>query len=520
MPRFRTVQSGSKDRSFCVAALLLCTSFIACTGHAVVPAAPASESITLTIGVPMAAGVDPLRGIQQATRLISHEGLFGTNRDGRPQSRLAETWQESADGLTWHFTLRRNAFFHDGSAVDSHAVKASLERSLATADTQQYPGLADILAIEAPSRSEIAIRLRRRSAFLLDDLGVSILKLRPGTTPVGTGPYIGVTSSGNESIMTAFPKYYRGAPVITRVVWKAYPAVRAAWAAMMRGEVDFLYEVGDDAREFIEAETSTRIYPFLRNYVYMVALNHRRNMFQDRRIRRAMNFAIDRSSIIENAFQRHGRPASIPAWPEHWAYDQTVPAYSYDPSRALALLDAAMPRDVKPDPTLQPATMRFICLIPENFALWERIGLLVQRNLAAIGVDMQLEAVPAEQFNKRIATGDFEAALLEIIVGNTASRPFTFWYSKSGQNPWGYRSVKTDFALDQLRYAPDEATYREAFRNFQLESLEDAPAIFIALGETARAVSKRFEVIAPPGSDIVRTIADWRLSQANMKESN
>jgi len=476
--------------------------------------------ITLNIGFPYLAGEDPLRGIQQAARLLSNEGLFGTNRDGHPQSRLAETWQESSDGLSWRFTLRQNAFFHDNSPVDSYAVKTSLERSLATADTAQYPGLADILSIEAPAPKEIVIRLRNRSTFLLDDLGVSVLKVRAGSAPVGTGPYVTNASTSTESVMTAFPKYYRGAPEIDRVVWKAYPAVRAAWAAMMRGEVDFLYEVGEESREFIQAETSTRIYPFLRNYVYTVALNHRRRPFEDSRVRRALNFAVDRPSIIDNAFRGHGRPASVPAWPEHWAYDRSVPSYSYDPPRALALLDGAMPRGDKTDPTLQPARIRFTCLIPENFALWERIGLLVQRNLAAIGVDMKLEALPAAQFNKRIASGDFDAVLLELIVGNTASRPFTFWYSTSSQNDWGHQNTKTDFALDQLRHAADETEYRQAFRDFQLESLEAAPAIFIALGETTRAVSRRFQVVAPPGSDIVRTIADWRLAPSTTKDSN
>ena len=506
-----------------LSASLICSAIAcspACSQPRETPPANTDAEITLNIGFPYVTGEDPLRGIQQAARLLSNEGLFGTNRDGRPQSRLAESWQESPDGLSWRFTLRQNAVFHDESPVDSNAVKTSLERSLATADTAQYPGLADILSIEAPTPKEVIIRLRNRSSFLLDDLGVSILKIRAGSTPIGTGPYVTSASTSSETVMTAFPNYYRGAPQIDRVVWKAYPAVRAAWAAMMRGEVDFLYEVGEDSREFIQAETSTQIYPFLRNYVYTVALNHGRKPFEDARIRNALNFAIDRPSIIDNAFRGHGRPASVPAWPEHWAYDPSVPSYSYDPSRALALLDAAIGRGGKADPTLQPARIRFTCLLPENFALWERIGLLVQRNLAAVGVDMRLEVVPAEQFNERIASGDFDAVLLELVVGNTASRPFTFWYSKSRQNAWDYESPQTDAALDQLRHAPDESTYRKAFRNFQLESLQAAPAIFIALGETTRAVSKRFQVVAPPGSDIVRTIADWRLAQPPTRDSN
>ncbi len=62
--------------------------------------------------------------------------------------------------------------------------------------------------------------------------------------------------------MTAVANYYRGKPTIDRIVWKVYPAVRTAWAAMMRGEIDFLYEVRPEAVEFIEAETSVKCFRF------------------------------------------------------------------------------------------------------------------------------------------------------------------------------------------------------------------------------------------------------------------
>jgi peptide/nickel transport system substrate-binding protein len=184
------------------------------------------------------------------------------------------------------------------------------------------------------------------------------------------------------------------------------------------------------------------------------------------------------------------------------------------------LLAASIPTPAHSDANLPPARIRFTCLIPENFALWERIGLLVQRDLAEVGVDMKLEALPPMQFNERIASGDFDAVLLEMIVGNTASRPFTFWHSRSRQNVWGYRSADVDSALDALRQAASDDSYKAAYKQFQTQSLTDAPAIFIALGETTRAVSKRFEVVAPPGSDIVRTIADWRLAAREPRGAN
>ena len=70
-----------------------------------------------------------------------------------------------------------------------------------------------------------------------------------------------------------------------------------------------------------------------------------------------------------------------------------------------------------------------------------------------------------------------------------------------------------DKALDQLRRAPDDSAYRSAFGQVQLESLDDPPAIFLALGQVTRAVSKRFQVVAAAGSDIYASIPDWRPAQ-------
>ena len=78
---------------------------------------------------------------------------------------------------------------------------------------------------------------------------------------------------------------------------------------------------------------------------------------------------------------------------------------------------------------------------------------------------------------------------------------------------WGYRNEKVDAALLGIRRASSEVEYRDAFREFQLHMLDDPPAVFLALGENSRAVSKRFRVVAPAGSDILPTIADWQLGE-------
>ena len=518
--RNRTGHEGAPARPWVLFLFLLVVA--ACARPTSESAQASALPVTLTIGLPVQTGEDPLHGASQAARLLSFEGLTYLARDGRPHPKLAQTFTESPDGLTWTVHLRRDAFFHDGSPADATSIKSSLERSLKGADRDRSPGLSDIVGLEAPSPYTLLIRLRDRSRFLLDDLTVAIVKPGPSGATVGTGPFIVSSTANNELVMTAVTNYYRGKPTIDRIVWKSYPAVRTAWAAMMRGEIDFLYQVPPEAVEFIEAEDSVKLFSFLRNYTYHVVFNSRRKPFDDWQVRRALNYAINRDRLITRALNERGQSASTPLWPLHWAYDSSVPSYSFDPARASALLNAANIREM--DSTQRsdraPGRFHFTCLVPENFALWERMALIVQRDLAEIGVAMEIESVPFEVFNQRIGSGDFDAVTIELIVGNTASRPFTFWSSHSSQNVWGYSNQSLDQALEDLRRAPNDAQYRDAFRRVQLQSLDDPPAIFLALGQITRAVSKRFEVVAPPNTDILPSIPDWRLAAPATRTTN
>jgi ABC-type transport system substrate-binding protein len=159
-----------------------------------------------------------------------------------------------------------------------------------------------------------------------------------------------------------------------------------------------------------------------------------------------------------------------------------------------------------------PEKLKFVCLIPENAQLWERLALMVQRDLSEIGVEMALEAVPIDVFNRRLVEGDFDVVLMEMISGFSVSRPFAFWHSKGLHSFSGYGNPSVDAALEDVRRAAGDSEYKEAFNRFQRAIFEDPPAIFLAWGETARAVSRRFNVVKAPGGDIRMSISDWTLA--------
>src|SRR5262245_17407920 len=160
------VRVGKSEQGSCALAvfcLAVCSLVIfVCPGcsrpSANAEARPAGP-ITLTIGLPFISGQGSLNGIQQATPLLSNEGLVLIGRDGRAQPRLAESWIESSDGLSWTVQLRPHALFHDGSPVDAAAVKASLERTLAGPGRAFSPALLDIVSIETPAPTQVVIRL-------------------------------------------------------------------------------------------------------------------------------------------------------------------------------------------------------------------------------------------------------------------------------------------------------------------------------------------------------------------------
>lgn len=445
--------------------------------------APNQPHATLGIGF----GENPTVGIQQTVSNIALEGLVRIERDGRPSPWLAEQWSVSPDGLTWHFRLRQEATFHNGQPAT-----ASLVRDIVEKDLGEYIGLAsnDVRGIRASALHELEFSLKRRSSFLLEGLD---LPVQHGESPVGTGPFSVTKQIPHDAEMRANEHYYGGRPSIDRIVFKSYDSVRSAWADMLRGRVDMLYEVGTDALDSLSASTQTKVFTFQRPYAFLVFLNVWSPKLRDRTLRRALNAAIDRAALVAEALNGHGTPADGPVWPHHWTYSEDLPRFRFQPQRVSNRSDA----------------VRFKCLILTDQS-HERLGLAIQRQLRAAGVELAFEQVSPDQFVARFQAGDFEAGLVDARMGPGLLRQYQAWHSSAPFN-WGhFSSASVDQALDRIRGAPDDATYRAGVADFQRAIIDDPPAIFLAWGERMRAVSTRFEVRAEPGRDVLSTLRLWR----------
>jgi peptide/nickel transport system substrate-binding protein len=472
--------------------------------------------VVARIGVPEADVSTSDIGMNQIVAFLTREGLTEEGNDGRVLPRLAEEWTSAENGLTWRFHLQDAISFHDGSPATADDVVRSLRSAVTSRGRRGFlPGLADILSVDAVGPSDVEIKLRRRSNFLLSDLEAPVTRTTADKSVIGTGPFKVSSESRSEVILDAHETHYKGRPGVARVVIRAYPTLRAAWASLMRDEIDVLWDLSREAVEFAGTRDVT-LFTYPRRYVHLIAFNSSRPPFRSSPVRRALNAALDRDLMVRDLLRGQGVAASGPVWPHHWAYDSSVPGYRHDPSLAIATLDAAGLKPVR-QPSGRTARLAFTCIFPGNRPLWERLALYVQRQLYDIGVDMQLQSVPAEEYDRRILASDFDAVMIDMLSGPTLARPYAFWRwggEQTALNVFGYRSAAADRWFDAVRFAPTDAEYRVAVAQLQRTLTEDPPALFLAWSERTRAVSRRFSVPVPTTEDPIPALPRWTVNRA------
>jgi len=464
------------------------------------------------LGVPesTAAGAD--RGVRQPVAGLTLEGLTALNVDGRAVPRLAESWAWENGGRTLRLRIRQDVVFHDGTPFTASTAADALREAIARPNNRAlYSSLTDIASVAADGTRDVVIRLSQPSAFLPEDLELPLIR----GNQIGTGPFKVVQNQQAEIVLDRFNSYYLGTPKVDRVTVRAFSTLRTAWASLLRGDIDMVTNVPPEAVEFVTNDR-VRVLSFSRHYQYLIAFNSKQGPLRSAQLRRALNLAVDRDEILRNVLRGHGQSSTGALWPQHWAYDGSTPGYSYQPALAKSLIESVPGRStVSLASNAAPnAALRFTCLVPANFSLLERLALEVQRQLYTVGVDMQFQVLPADEFNARITEGKFEAALLDMISGPSLGRAYIFWRSArhfTGLNTFGYENPDAERMFDVLRTSTNDGAVRSSLTRLQRIFLDDPPALFLAWNDRTMAVRRDFNVVDEPGRDPFYTI--WRWTQ-------
>ncbi|HEY2992051.1 MAG TPA: ABC transporter substrate-binding protein [Methylomirabilota bacterium] len=269
---------------------------------------------------------------------------------------LAESWSVSADGLVYEFVLRKATKFHTGEPVTAEDVKFSFER---------YRGIFNralkdhVAGVETPEAGRVRFRLKKPwPDFLLhygtpatgagwivpkkyvEKVGEDGFK----KAPMGAGPYRLVSfTPGVELVLEAFDGYWRKAPAVKRLVFKAVPDGATRLAALKRGEADIAYgfdgTLADEVRR--TPGLALRPTPFTSTHWLVFADQwDPKSPWHDRRVRLAANHAINHQAINQAEALGFAKLTGSIIPSSYEFYWQPTP-YAYDPARARQLLAEA-----------------------------------------------------------------------------------------------------------------------------------------------------------------------------------
>jgi peptide/nickel transport system substrate-binding protein len=474
------------------------------------------EPVKLRIGVGTPTRGSRGSGIGGIINSLTSETWLTGRPDGSQGERIvsAYTWDDSRTVL--HLKLRPDVYFHDGSKLTSEIAARALSDIAANAKNEGVLSFESIRSVTPSGADAVDVQLSEPNSFVVPDLALVALR-KPGADRISTGPFRLVRREDQQAVLAAFPQYYRGQPSIAEIGLMNYPTQRNAWAAMMRGEIDMLYEVSRDAVEFVAAESTVRTYTFPRPYYIPLVFNARHPILKRSDVRKAINEALDREALVRDGLNGRGRPADGPIWPEHWAWAKTNPTFTFDPDSARRRLDAVGLR-AKPGPAgAAAARFSFNCVVFAEDPRFERLAVLVQKQLADVGIEMNLLPLKGEAIEKRMAAGDFDALLFEMF-GRSVSYAYDFWHShEAARINTGYTAA--DAVLDKIRSARSDDDMREGVTEFARVLHEDPPAAFIAWQNASRAVSTRFNVEPERDKDILSNIWQWHLANGTTQAS-
>ena len=506
-------QDGKKSGRFpppriwvCLFAACLSTAGALCLGCST-RSTPEQSTSAIRVGFGLG-GTALATALQAFLDTLSAEPLVTVAWNGRPQPKLASEWKWSDDGRMLRLRLRPGVVFHDGSPLTAKAVVGALEFRL------KEQGYARVRSISAEGSDTIVFLLKEPDAFLITQLFDTTIKIGVGDErTVATGPFV-IRSRKPELVLESFAKYHMGQPSISQVLVRTYETPRASYAAMMRGDIDYLYEVNRDAVDFLEAGTSIRTFSFPRPYYIPIIFNIKHPILGRRDVRQAINEALDRGKIVRTALNNRGQPADGPIWPYHWAYHSATSTYTYNPDAARLRLDAAGLQLASTAGKDMPRRFRFTCAFWSEDPQFERIALVVQKQLFEIGIDVEMIPMTLRDLGGRLGAGDFEAVLIPMTSGRSFEWTYRFWRSPSPFIRSGYTAADT--ALDRLRAARSDEETRIAVADLQRILYEDPPAAFLVRPETARAVNDSFVVPAEANQadanrrDIAGTVWQWK----------
>jgi len=320
-----------------------------------------------------------------------YDNLYSFDKKGGLVPQVATGVTVAPNGLEYRFSLRKDVRFHNGVALTAKDVKYSFERILDPAvKSTRRPYFADTIdSVAAPDDYTVVVRLKKPDVVFMNKVAAFVALVPMEYTqslgspeafaraPVGAGPYKLVEHKIGQSVeLVRFDQYYGRKPAIKRLIFKFIPDANSRVNALLTHEADMADGIApsDVKRVNAQPELETIAVPMgspLNIRLYTLTPG---TPLADRRVRLALNYAIDVDAIIKNVMQGIGKPLTTYISSYYpIGVDKSLKPYGYDPARAKKLLaEAGYPNGFETEllsPTSYPKDVTEAVV-----AYWSQVG--------------------------------------------------------------------------------------------------------------------------------------------------
>jgi peptide/nickel transport system substrate-binding protein len=420
------------------------------------------------------------------------ETLLELTPKGEIVPKLAEKWEVSADATEFTLKLRKGIKFHDGEPLNAEAVKVNFDRRLDPKAATKFGFLvAQIESITVIDEYIVKIKTKAPFAPMLSNLThstngiISPVALKaswdkPLTKPAGTGPFIFKEwVPGNKLVMARNDAYWGKKSTLTEVTYRVIPDDASRVVALETGEVHVAVRIPPFDIPRIKANPKLTVVhtPSVRT-IYM-GFNCLKEPFTDKRVRQALNYAVNKEAIVKHMLGGVGRVSDAPISPGLFGYTPTK-TYEFNIEKAKALLaEAGFPKGF--ETTLHPAVGRYYMDVS--------VATAVAADLLKVGVKADIKMMewgtylPFILRDKEVVehklyvlgwgtiTGDADYGLLPLFHSGE--------WPKKGMAASFYKNEKVDQLLEGGRKTADPEQRKKFYKEAMEILMDEAPWLYL-----------------------------------------
>ena len=439
----------------------------------------AAGELNVGIAQDLDSSLDPHKTVKAGTREVMFnvfEGLLKPDASGNLNPAVAESYTVSDDHLLYTFKLRPGVKFHNGQDVTPEDVIWSYQRC-AEPDSADIIQVAAFAGVEmyAEGDDTVCFRLKEPNNEFTSYLTTAILPkdyTEQDTAPVGTGPFLFVSRTAQESVvLERFDDYWGEKPELTKVTYKIIENADSILLSLQSGAVDVFAHL--TTTQIAQLGDGFHVEEGTMNLVQALYLNNAEKPFDDVRVRQALCYAVDRQQILELAFDGYGTLLGSSMYPAFSKYfdDSLTNTYEYNTEKAKALLAEAG----------YPDGFEMTITVPSNYQPHMDTAQVIVEQLKAVGITATIQPVTWESWvQDTYSNRQFQSTVVGVDASNmTASAMLSRFVSTAGNNFINYSNDDYDALYAQAQTCYDDGEQTDLYKELEKNLTDNAANVYI-----------------------------------------